>query len=54
MLGEKGLITPDRMPVAGDHFIEGNIGYHLRDGRHFLSREDWNCYIKFLDEKWKT
>ena len=53
MLGEKGLICPDRMPVTGDHFTEGNIGYHLRDGRHFLSREDWGAYIKFLDKKWK-
>ena len=53
MLGEKGLIVPDRMPMAGDIFGEGSICYHLRDGRHFLSREDWGAYIKFLDSKWK-
>lgn len=51
LLGEQGLITPDRMPVPGDELHEGKIGYHLRAGMHFLSREDWNHYIKFLDEK---
>ncbi len=53
LLGEKGLICPDREPKAGDHFAEGNIGYHMRENRHFLSREDWNTYIKFLDSKFK-
>ncbi len=51
LLGEKGLITPDKLPEIGDHLTEGNIGYHLRAGRHFLSREDWNYYIKFLKSK---
>ncbi len=51
LLGEKGLVCPDRMPVPGDHFTEGNIGYHLRENGHFLSREDWNSYIRFLNIK---
>lgn len=52
LLGEKGLVvSKDTMPVPGDHFTQGNIGYHLRPGRHFLSREDWNRYIRFLREK---
>ncbi len=48
LLGAPGLIAPDRMPVPGDHFAEGRIGYHLRNHRHYLSREDWNHYIRFL------
>lgn len=51
VLGTDGLICPDRMPVPGDDFFEGNVGYHLRDNGHFLSREDWNAYIKFLKMK---
>ncbi len=51
LLGEKGLITPDKMPEVNDHLTEGNIGYHLRAHRHFFSREDWNHYIKFLKSK---
>ena len=53
LLGVRGLVCPDRMPLPSDLFIEGNVGYHLRDHRHFLSREDWGAYIKFLDLKFK-
>ena len=51
LLGKKGLVCPDRMPVPGDHFADGNVGYHLRDHGHFLSREDWKAYIEFLNKK---
>lgn len=53
LMGEKGLVTPDRLPEVGEHFCDGKIGYHLRDGRHFLSREDWNAYIDFLNNKFE-
>lgn len=46
--GVKGFVHPDRLSVPGDHFTEGNIGYHLREGKHFLSRHDWNKYCDFL------
>jgi len=51
LLGEKGLVTPDKMPDVGDVLHEGNVGYHLRGGGHFLSREDWQYYIRFLNRK---
>lgn len=51
LLGEKGLVTPDRMPEIGDVLHDGNVGYHLRAGGHFHSREDWNHYISFLNQK---
>jgi len=54
LLGVPGLrLTKDTMPVPGDHFINGCVGYHLRDHGHALSREDWNAYIRFLDRKWR-
>lgn len=46
----KGFVHPDRLPVPGDTFQEGNISYHLRRGAHYLSREDWNRYMDFLDK----
>ena len=52
-LGLPGLIAPDRLPKAGDAFRQGSIGYHLRSGAHYFSREDWNRYMDFLDEKWR-
>ncbi|MEO6908408.1 MAG: hypothetical protein ABI210_11015 [Abditibacteriaceae bacterium] len=48
ILGERGLVTPDSLPVPGTTLHEGRIGYHLRAGRHFLSREDWGLCLRFL------
>ena len=53
LLGEKGLVCPNRMAVPGDLFDEGKVGYFLRSGRHFLSREDWNAAMKFLKKKFE-
>ena len=50
-LGLPGFVHPDRLPQCGDVFHKGTIGYHLRAGRHFLSREDWNNYFRFLRSK---
>jgi len=47
-LGHKGLISPDRMPVPGDDFPEGRIGYHLRAGGHYLNRTDWLSYMAYI------
>lgn len=47
-LGLEGLVCPDRLPIPGDVFCDGNIGYHLRSGTHYLSREDWLHFIEFL------
>jgi hypothetical protein len=47
-LGVKGFIHPPRLPQVGDVFQEGSIGYHLRDGQHYLSREDWLRFIDFI------
>ena len=51
LFGEKGLVCPDRLPTIGDNFTEGKINYHLRDDNHYLSREDWNIYMNYLDLK---
>lgn len=48
-LGLTGFIHPDRLPEPGDFFGDGMIGYHLRDGKHYLSREDWQRYIQYLE-----
>jgi len=53
LLGEKGLVVGDKMPVPGERFGEGNVQYHLRRHGHYLSREDWNSYMSFLKDKWR-
>lgn len=50
-MGVPGLIAPNRLPQPGEAFHEGRVGYQLRPGLHFLSREDWNDYIRFFDRK---
>ena len=43
-----GFVHPNRFPNEGERMHEGSIGYHLRSGLHYLSREDWLYYIEFL------
>ena len=48
--GEKGFIHNGRFPEAGEEYHEGSIGYHKREGLHYFSREDWNRFIKFVNQ----
>ena len=50
-LGGRGLVSPDADCVPGDHFKDGELGFHLRAYGHYLSRTDWNAYMDFLDAK---
>lgn len=45
----KGFIDEpySSLPVV---FHKGNIGSHIRTGSHFLSREDWNFFIDYMQE----
>jgi hypothetical protein len=45
---KKGVIAPDRLPVCGDVFTDGEVGFHLRSGKHYLSRTDWLVYISAI------
>ncbi len=46
---KKGFVYEDRLPQIGDQFFDGDIGYHLRKGLHYFSREDWLKLIKFVN-----
>ncbi|MBE7052908.1 MAG: hypothetical protein E7391_01355 [Ruminococcaceae bacterium] len=50
-MGLKGFICENRLPCVGVEYHEGNIGYHLRGGSHYFSREDWIKLIKFINKK---
>ena len=50
-MGLVGFVCNDRLPEVGDIYHEGNIGYHLRAGLHYFSREDWNKLIAFINKK---
>lgn len=50
-MGLTGFVTNKQSPELGDRFHDGYIGYHLRDGKHRLSRHDWLAYIAYLDKQ---
>lgn len=49
--GVPGFLAKDSLPESGDFFHDGHIGYHLKDGEHFLSRYDWAKYMEFIKKK---
>lgn len=45
-----GLIYKNEdYPLAGEDFLDGKIGYHLRQGTHDLTRYDWYRFMKYMD-----
>jgi len=49
--GKKGLVCGNILPSSGDAFHDGNIGFHLRNGEHNLSRYDWEKFIDFIKKQ---
>ncbi|MBE6656453.1 MAG: hypothetical protein E7609_06285 [Ruminococcaceae bacterium] len=47
-VGKTGLIFPERLPEPWEFSHEGHVGYHLRDGAHYLGRYDWNMYMTYV------
>lgn len=50
-LGVKGFIHPNRLPKAEEQFRDGTIGYHIRHGKHYFSRRDWQLFFRYLKER---
>lgn len=50
-LGLDGIITPDAYPEPPVSLHEGRIGYHIRKNLHYLSRYDWNEFMRFIKLK---
>ncbi len=48
LMGKSGFIGNETPAEIGEHFMEGDISYHLRDGVHFLGRQDWLNYMRFI------
>ena len=51
LLGGKGLVNPTGEFIGvNEHLHEGNVGYHMRSGLHFMSRNDWQQYMMYFDK----
>ena len=49
--GKVGLVTPDAIPTPKTVLPEGDVMYQLRFGTHYLSREDWGEYMRYIKSK---
>lgn len=48
-LGISGFVGETDSPTATEAWLDGNIGYHLRTGKHYFSRTDWHRLIDFVN-----
>ncbi|MDR6879257.1 acetylxylan esterase [Bacillus sp. 3255] len=48
--GYSGLDT-DQMPPVNTPVISEKLGFHLRAGKHDITRYDWACFMDFADER---
>lgn len=51
LFGMRGLICPSKMPTARCVLDEGEASYYLREGTHYISRNDWNTYCDIIKKK---
>ncbi len=49
--GTRGFVHNGQLAKSGESFFEGSIGYHLREGSHYFSRNDWLRLIEFVKAK---
>ena len=49
-LGLKGLVGKEEKPSPETVYQEGEIAYHIRPGKHYHSRKDWNYYMDYVDK----
>ena len=48
LYNKKGLVHENKYPAPDTKLLGGCIGYHLREGSHYLSRYDWNIFIEYI------
>jgi hypothetical protein len=52
LLGEQGLErTSDEQPAADHPLQNGKIAYHLRTGKHDVTKYDWDQFLNYADQQ---
>ena len=52
LLGKKGLESEESPPV-GKRMLDGDVGYHIREGGHSIEAFDWTAFMDFADRHLK-
>ena len=48
LAGVPGFVGEERPAAVGESWLDGHIGYFLRDGIHFLGRGDWLQHMAYI------
>jgi hypothetical protein len=51
LFGKRGIGTDSLPPLM--HPVGENIRYHIRPGKHGITRYDWQQYLAFATEQWR-
>ncbi len=46
---EKPFKYENRLPQIDDKYLQGDLGFHMRKGKHYFSRKDWQRLIEFIN-----
>ncbi len=52
LLGKKGLDS-EASPPVGEPILDGDVGYHIREGGHSIEPFDWSTFMDFADRHFK-
>ncbi|HLU90296.1 MAG TPA: hypothetical protein VKZ51_10725 [Cyclobacteriaceae bacterium] len=44
----------EQKPAVNNPVVNGKLGYHIRSGKHDVTRYDWDRYIEFVDHQLGT
>ena len=45
---EKGFVHKNKLPETDEVYHAGDIGYHVREGEHFMCRDDWKYVMEYI------